>query len=51
MKTIALRFSDNFAPSEKNYKTSSMYDRKNGFMGYSRFRTSIATKIANNILK
>lgn len=51
MKSIALRFSDNFAPSEGTIKLHQYMIDKNGFVWYGKFGPPIATQVANSILK
>jgi hypothetical protein len=50
MKTIALRFSDNIAPSGGTIKAHEEYIKKNGFVWYGKFGSVIAQKFVKTIL-
>lgn len=51
MKTIALRFSENFAPSEGTIKANQDIIDSNGYVWYGKLGTKISNEAKNNILK
>lgn len=51
MKTIALRFSENFAPSEGTIKAHQDIIDSNGYVWYGKLGTKISNEAKNNILK
>lgn len=51
MKTIALRFSENFAPSEGTIKAHQDIIDSNGYVWYGKLGTKVSNEAKNNILK
>lgn len=51
MKTIALRFSENFAPSEGTIKAHENIIDSNGYVWYGKLGAKISNEARNNILK
>ena len=51
MKTVALRFSDNFAPSEGTIAAHEMILKESGFVWYGKLGSAVSKKVINEILQ
>lgn len=51
MKTIALRFSDSYAPEEGTIKLHNDIISKNGFVWYGKFGNAVSAKIKKELLE
>lgn len=51
MKTIALRFSDNFAPEDGTIAEHRKYIEKNGYVWYGKLGSAVSDKVCNDLME